>query len=99
MYLKWGTIGERGKGNGEPRGGEVSIQPTRDQSGWESHHDAKEGFQVSKRGGLGTGVGISKQRGVNKRTGACTSNITLILYISCQSCICCANKGLCLGYK
>jgi hypothetical protein len=41
----------KGKGNGEERGeGEVSIQPTRGQSGRESHHDAKEGFQVSKKG-------------------------------------------------
>jgi hypothetical protein len=34
MYLKWGTIGEREKGMGR-KGGEVSIQPTRDQSGRE----------------------------------------------------------------
>jgi hypothetical protein len=84
---------------GSKRGGEVSIQPSRGQSGKESHHNAKEGFQVSKRGGQGSGVGISKQRGVNKRIGACPSNITLILYILCQSCMRCANKGLCLGYK
>jgi hypothetical protein len=49
MYLKWGTIGGKEKGMGRKRGG-VSIQPTRDQSGQESHHDAKEGFQVSKKG-------------------------------------------------
>ncbi len=50
MYLKWGTVGN---GNGEERGGGRSvytIQPTWDQSGRESHHDAKEGFQVSKQG-------------------------------------------------
>jgi hypothetical protein len=41
MYLKWGTIGGKEKGMGRKRG---------DQSGWESHHDAKEGFQVSKKG-------------------------------------------------
>ncbi len=46
--MKWGTIGEREKGIG--RKGGVSIQPTRDQSGRELHHDAKEGFQVSKKG-------------------------------------------------
>ncbi len=48
MYLKWRTVGKREKGMG--RKGEVSIQPTWDQSGRESHHDAKEGFQVSKKG-------------------------------------------------
>jgi hypothetical protein len=26
MYLKWGTVGGMGKGNGEQGGGEVSIQ-------------------------------------------------------------------------
>jgi hypothetical protein len=60
MYLKWGTVWGRGKKNGEEKGGEVSMQPTRDQSGWESHHDAKEGFQVSKKGGQETRGGISK---------------------------------------
>jgi hypothetical protein len=45
MGNRWGKV----KGDGE-EGGEVSIQPTRDQSGRESHHDAKEGFQVSKKG-------------------------------------------------
>jgi hypothetical protein len=49
MYLKWGTVEEREKGMGR-KGGEVSIQPTRDQSGRESHLDAKEGLQVSKKG-------------------------------------------------
>jgi hypothetical protein len=44
MYLKWGTAGGRGKGNGEQRrGGKVSIKPTRDLSGRESHH-AKGGI-------------------------------------------------------
>jgi hypothetical protein len=47
--LKWGTIGEGEKGMGR-KGGEVTIQPTWDLSGRESHHDAKEGFQVSKKG-------------------------------------------------
>ncbi len=50
MYLKWGTVGGRGKGNGEQEGGGqytanlgsewMGIAPRR-----------KEGFQVSKRGG------------------------------------------------
>jgi hypothetical protein len=83
MYLKWGTVGEGEKGTGRKRGGKVIIQPTRDQSGRESHHDAKEGFQVSKKGIQEQGVGISKQRGVVKRIVPCTSNIMQILYISC----------------
>jgi hypothetical protein len=41
---------ERGKGMGSKWGGEVSLQPTRDLSGQESHHVAKEGFQVSRKG-------------------------------------------------
>jgi hypothetical protein len=44
-----GTVGEGEKGMGR-KGGGVSIQPSKDQSGRESHHDAKEGFQVSKKG-------------------------------------------------
>jgi hypothetical protein len=50
MYLKWGTVGETEKGMGRKGGGEVSIHPTRDQSGRESHHAAKEGFKVIKEG-------------------------------------------------
>ncbi len=50
MYLKWGTVGEGEKGMGRKGGREVSIQPTWDQSGRELHHDAKEGYQVSKKG-------------------------------------------------
>jgi hypothetical protein len=42
---------ESGKGMGSKwGGGEVSLQPTRDLSGRESHHIAKEGFQVSRKG-------------------------------------------------
>jgi hypothetical protein len=78
MGKRWG----RGKGNGEERGG-VSIQPTRDQSGRESHHDTKEGFQVSKREVQGIGVGISKQRGIIKGLRRAPPYIMLILYISC----------------
>jgi hypothetical protein len=50
MYLKWEPL-EKGKREWEANegGGEVSLQPTRDMSGWESHRDAKEGFQVSKK--------------------------------------------------
>jgi hypothetical protein len=51
MYLKWGTVGGRGKGNGEQMGGgEVSLQPTTDLSGRESHHDAKEVFRITRAG-------------------------------------------------
>jgi hypothetical protein len=35
MHLRRGTIGEREKGIGRNRGGGVSRQPTRDQSGRE----------------------------------------------------------------
>jgi hypothetical protein len=95
MGNHWG----KGKGDGEETGGgEVSTQATRDQSGRESHHDAKEGFQVSKRGS-GTGEGFSRQRGIIKGIVPCTSDIMPTLYISCQLCVCCANKELCLGYK
>jgi hypothetical protein len=50
------------------KGGKVSKQSTRDQSGWESHHDAKEGFQVCKKGIHGRGqrfpaTGLSKGLG------------------------------------
>ncbi len=40
MVNHWG----KGKRKWGAKGGEVSIQPTRDLSGRESHHDAKEGF-------------------------------------------------------
>jgi hypothetical protein len=65
------------------KGGGVSIQPTRDQSGRESHHDTKEGFQVSKREAQGIGVGISKQRGIIKGLRRAPPYIMLILYILC----------------
>jgi hypothetical protein len=95
MGNRWGE----GKGDREERGGgEVSTQATWDQSGRELHHIAKEGFQVSKRGS-GTGEGLSRQRGIIKGIVPCTSDIMPTLYISCQSCVCRANKELCLGYK
>jgi hypothetical protein len=66
------------------KGGGVNIQPTRDLSGQGSHHNTEEGFQVSKRGVPGIRIGISKQKGIIKRIGACTSvYIVLIVYISC----------------
>ncbi len=62
MGIRWG----KGIGDGEEKeGGEVSKQATWDQSGRESHHNAKEGLQVSKRGS-GTGEGFSRQRGIIK---------------------------------
>jgi hypothetical protein len=46
MGNRWG----KGKKEWGANGGGVSLQPTRDLSGQESHHDAKEGFQVSRKG-------------------------------------------------
>ncbi len=69
------------KGNGDGRkkgGGKVTTQATWDQSGRESHHNAKEGFQVSKRGS-GTGEGFSRQRGIFK-------GIVHVPPILCQPC-------------
>ncbi len=60
--MKWGTIGGRGKGNGEQRGGKVSIQPTRDLSGRESYH-AKGGISKKVRRGPRNRGGIPKQEG------------------------------------
>ncbi len=82
MYLKWGTVGGRGKGNGEQKGGGVSIQPTRDLSGRESHHDAKEGFQVSKKGAQERGQGFPSKGGYQK-DWVMHFDIMLLLYISC----------------
>jgi hypothetical protein len=47
MGNRWG----KGKGMGRKEGGGGQPgQPTRDQGGRESHHNTKEGFQVSKKG-------------------------------------------------
>jgi hypothetical protein len=80
MYLKWGTVGGKGMGS-KGKGGEASIQPTRDLSGRESHHDAKERFQVSRKGVQGWGQGFPR-RGLPKGLGYAL-RIMLILYISC----------------
>ncbi len=82
MHLKWGSVGEGEKGMGRKRG-RVSIQPTRDRSGRKSHHDTKEGFQVSEREVQGIGVGISKQRGIIKGLRHAALYIVLIVYMSC----------------
>jgi hypothetical protein len=72
MYLKWGTVGEGETGLGTKRGGSIYSQPGIRVDG-NSRHDTEEGFQVSKRVVQGVRVGISKQKGIIKRFGACTS--------------------------
>jgi hypothetical protein len=72
MYLKWGTIGEREEGMGRKGGGSVYSQPGIRVDG-NSRHDTEEGVQVSKRGVQRIRVGISKQKGIIQRIGACTS--------------------------
>ncbi len=74
MGNRWGKGKREWGANGE---GEVSIQPTRDLSGRESHHDAKEGFQVSRKGVWEWGQGF-QVKGVIKGIGLCTP-------ISCQA--------------
>jgi hypothetical protein len=64
-----------------------------------SHHVAKEGFQVSRKGVQKQGKEFSRQRGITKGIVPCTSDIMPTLYISCRLCVCRANKELCLGYK
>jgi hypothetical protein len=59
----------RGRNGGE---GSVYSQPGIRVYG-NSRHDTEEGFQVSKRGVQGIRVGISKQKGIIERIGACTS--------------------------
>ncbi len=90
--MKWGTVGGRGKGNGEQKEGEVSIQPTRDLSGQESHHDAKEGFQVSEKEAQERGQGFPSKGGYQKDwvlhsdimlIHANLVHIVLIVYMSC----------------
>jgi hypothetical protein len=64
MYLKWGTVGEGKRGMGRKGGGTVEEN---------LRHDTEEGFEVSKRRVQGIRVGISKQKGIIERIGACTS--------------------------
>jgi hypothetical protein len=77
----WG----KGKREWGAKGGEeVSIQSTWDLSGQESHHDAKEEFQVSKKGVHGRGQGFpSKGLGYVLRYHATLVHIVLIVYMSC----------------
>jgi hypothetical protein len=68
MGNHWG----KGKGNGEEREGSVYSQPGIRVDG-NLRHDTEEGFQVGKRGVPGIRVGMSEQRGIIQRIGACTS--------------------------
>jgi hypothetical protein len=68
--FEMGNCWGKAKGDGEEGG--------RDQSGRESHHDAKEGFQVSKKGIQSRGQGA---RGLSKGLGYAL-RIMLILHIS-----------------
>jgi hypothetical protein len=66
MYLKWGTIGERERGDGEEKGGGGGQDTSNLGPGWTGiAPHAKEGFQVSKRGS-GTEEGFSRQMGITK---------------------------------
>jgi hypothetical protein len=91
MYLKWGTVGEREKEMGRKGGGggQYTSNLGPEWTGIAPH--TKEGFLVSKRGS-GTGEGFSRQRGIIKGIVPCTSDIMPTLYISCQLCVCRANK-------
>jgi hypothetical protein len=80
MGNRWG----REKGNGRKgKGGGQCIANQR--SEWTGIRDTSQrrDFQVSKRGVQGIRVGVSKQRGSSKRIEACTSDIMLIVYMSC----------------
>jgi hypothetical protein len=84
MGNRWG----KGKREWVAWGGEVSIQPIRDLSGWESHHDAKEGFQVRRefrnRGrDFQAKGGYQKDRAVHLRYHTNLVHIVLIVYMSC----------------
>jgi hypothetical protein len=72
MLLKWGTVGEGEKGMGRRKGGgQYTANLRLEWTGISA--TTKKGFQVSKRGVQEIRVGISKQRGITKRIGACTS--------------------------
>ncbi len=83
MGNRWG----KGKGDGEEGEG-VSIQPTRDQSGRESHHDAKEGFQVSEKGSRNRGRDFQANGGYQKDWAMHLryhANLVHIVLIVCMS--------------
>jgi hypothetical protein len=81
MYLKWGTVGEREEGIGSKWGGGGQFTANQGSEWTGSHHDAKEGFQVSGKGVRKQGWGFPDKGGI-KRIGLGTP-IMLILYISC----------------
>jgi hypothetical protein len=86
MYLKLGTVGKRERGNGEQMGGGGGHFTANQGSEWTgSHHDAKEGFQVSRREYRNRDGDFQEKeaKGVIKRIGLYTP-IMLILYISCN---------------
>ncbi len=66
IYLKWGIVGERERGNGEQmgRGGQFTANQGSEWTG--SHHDAKERFQVSRKGVQGQGWGSPDKGGYQK---------------------------------
>jgi hypothetical protein len=77
MHLRRGTVGEGEKGMG--RNGGVSLQPTRDQSGREFAPRLRGGIPSKHEGSSRNKGRNSKQKGISKRIGACTSvNIVLI---------------------
>jgi hypothetical protein len=82
MYLKWGTVGGRGKGNGEQKGGGGQYTPNQG-SEWTGIAPRRKGGIPSKLVvSAGMGAGISKQRGY-REDWVMHSDIMLILYISC----------------
>ncbi len=80
MGNRWGK-GKREWG-AKGGGGQYTVQPTWDLSGRESHHDAKERFQVIKKGVQGQGLGFPS-KGVYQKDWVMHSDIMLLLYISC----------------
>jgi hypothetical protein len=66
MYLKWGTVEERERGNGEQMGGGGQFTANQGSEWAGSRHDAKEGFQVSRKGLQGQGWGFPNKRGLSK---------------------------------
>jgi hypothetical protein len=66
MYLKWGTVGEGEIENGEQMGGGGQFTANQGSVWMGSHHDAKEGFQVSRKGVQGQGWGFPDKGGYQK---------------------------------
>ncbi len=76
--MRRGTVGEGEKGMGR-KGGEVSIQPTRDQSGQGFAPRQRRDFQVSKgRVPRDKGRDFQATKADYQRIGVCTP-----IYISC----------------